>query len=82
MQNSKEPRENDGDIFSGHVDSFEDMGELANDSFREVEVCRAQSRPSIEYTTEVGIEKGSVVLLGREADLGSVGIDVALPNVI
>ena len=30
------------------------MGELANDSFHEVEVCRAQSRPSIKYTTEVG----------------------------
>ena len=29
-----------------------------------------------------GIEKGSVVHLSCEADLGAFGIDIALPNVI
>ena len=47
-------RENDGSIFSGHVDLLEDMEELANNSLHEVEISRAQSRPSIEDTSEVG----------------------------
>ena len=47
-------RENDGIIFSGHIDLLEDMGKLANNSLHEVEIGHAQSRPSIEDTSEVG----------------------------
>ena len=47
-------RENDGSVFSRHVDLLEDMGKLANNSLYEVEIGRAQSRPSIKDTLEVG----------------------------
>ena len=47
-------RENNGSVFSGHVDLLQDMGKLANNSLHEVEISRAQSNPNIEDTSEVG----------------------------
>ena len=63
-------RENDGGVLSGHVDLLEDMGELVNNSLHEMEISCAQSRPSLEDTSEIG----AILFLVRRPRLkGDVG---------
>ncbi len=48
------PREDDGCVLGGDVNSLEDVGVLVNDSLHEVEVGCTQGHPSIEDTSEIG----------------------------
>ncbi len=54
----------------GHVDLLEDMGVLTNNSLHEVEICCAQSRPSIKDTSEI---EAILFLVRRPRLKGDVG---------
>ena len=62
--------EDDGCVLSGHVNSLEDVGVLANNSLHEVEVGCTQGRPSIEDTSEIG---AILFLVRRPCLKGDVG---------